>query len=203
MLLIFGSRLFYALERHFIQLCLHVHCIWFFKSWILSHFIFVRVSMLLIKSLYRFDRIEKQCFGLIYSKRFFNWYGFRISEAYSNTMFNICDFFVLFVAVFHFFNGHFEFVCRFSHYGWVTITSLLYIHNYISLLLLVTRLGSAWHVSSTHIVAPYRSFSREKIPGTVGAYIGLMQLNITLKGKNNFSFGTKVNFCEFFPIFKF
>lgn len=46
----------------------------------------------------------------------------------------------------------------------------------------VTRLGSAWHVSSTHIVAPYRSFSREKIPGTIGAYIGLMHLNVTLKG---------------------
>lgn len=48
---------------------------------------------------------------------------------------------------------------------------------------LVTRLGSAWHVSSTHIVAPYRSFSREKIPGTIGGYIGLMHVNITLKGK--------------------
>lgn len=47
----------------------------------------------------------------------------------------------------------------------------------------VTRLGSAWHVSSTHIVAPYRSFSREKIPGVIGAYIGLMHVNITLKGE--------------------
>lgn len=47
----------------------------------------------------------------------------------------------------------------------------------------VTRLGSAWHVSSAHIVAPYRSFSREKIPGIIGAYIGLMHVNITLKGE--------------------
>lgn len=46
----------------------------------------------------------------------------------------------------------------------------------------VTRLGSAWHTASTHIVAPYKSFSREKIPGTIGAYIGLMHLNVTLKG---------------------
>lgn len=68
----------------------------------------------------------------------------------------------------------------------------------------VTRLGSAWHIASTHIgiifyhvsiiyifsiifylshiVAPYKSFSREKIPGTIGAYIGLMHLNVTLKG---------------------
>lgn len=54
---------------------------------------------------------------------------------------------------------------------------------FIFFLLIVTRLGSAWHISSTHIVAPYRSFSREKIPGTIGAYIGLMHVNITLKGK--------------------
>ena len=47
----------------------------------------------------------------------------------------------------------------------------------------VARLGSAWHIASTHIVAPYKSFSREKIPGTIGAYIGLMHLNVTLKGK--------------------
>lgn len=51
-------------------------------------------------------------------------------------------------------------------------------------LLTVTRLGSGWHVSTTHIVAPYRAFSREKIPGTIGAYIGLMHVNITLKGMN-------------------
>lgn len=53
----------------------------------------------------------------------------------------------------------------------------------IQYFILVTRLGSAWHVSSTHIVAPYRSFSREKIPGTIGGFIGLMHVNITLKGK--------------------
>lgn len=36
-------------------------------------------------------------------------------------------------------------------------------------------------MSSTNILAPYRSFSREKIPGTIGAYIGLNHVNITLK----------------------
>lgn len=54
---------------------------------------------------------------------------------------------------------------------------------FVGLVILVTRLGSAWHVSSTNIVAPYRSFSREKIPGMIGAYIGLNHVNVTLKGE--------------------
>lgn len=35
-------------------------------------------------------------------------------------------------------------------------------------------------MASTSIVAPYRAFSREKLPARLGAYIGLVHVNITL-----------------------
>lgn len=44
----------------------------------------------------------------------------------------------------------------------------------------VSRLGSGWHVAQSTIVAPYRAFSREKLPARIGAHIGLMHINITL-----------------------
>lgn len=67
-------------------------------------------------------------------------------------------------------------------FGYFWDFSQIFINFLLFSIFPVTRLGSAWHVSSTHIVAPYRSFSREKIPGMIGAYIGLMHVNITLKG---------------------
>lgn len=48
---------------------------------------------------------------------------------------------------------------------------------------LVTRLGSAWHVAHITIIAPYKAFSREKLPARIGTHIGLMHVNITLTGK--------------------
>ncbi|XP_037047162.1 dual oxidase maturation factor 1 [Bradysia coprophila] len=51
---------------------------------------------------------------------------------------------------------------------------------FVGLVILVTRLGSGWHVASTEIVSPYRAFSREKVPAKIGANIGLMHINITL-----------------------
>lgn len=48
---------------------------------------------------------------------------------------------------------------------------------------IVTRLGSAWHVASTTIMAPYKAFSREKLPARISANIGLMHVNVTLTGK--------------------
>jgi len=43
-------------------------------------------------------------------------------------------------------------------------------------------LGSSWHVAHSTIVAPYKAFSREKLPAKIGAHIGLMHVNITLTG---------------------
>lgn len=68
-----------------------------------------------------------------------------------------------------------------SHQRFTTFLTVT-LSLFVGLVILVARLGSAWHVSSTNIVAPYRSFSREKLPGTVGAYIGLNHVNITMKG---------------------
>uniref|UniRef100_A0A1A9UXK8 Uncharacterized protein n=1 Tax=Glossina austeni TaxID=7395 RepID=A0A1A9UXK8_GLOAU len=44
----------------------------------------------------------------------------------------------------------------------------------------LTRLGSAWHVANTTIIAPYKAFSREKLPARIGTHIGLMHVNVTL-----------------------
>lgn len=44
-------------------------------------------------------------------------------------------------------------------------------------------MGSAWHVATTNIIAPYKAFSIEKLPAKIGANIGLMHVNITLAGK--------------------
>lgn len=51
---------------------------------------------------------------------------------------------------------------------------------FVGLVILVTRLGSSWHVASTTIIAPYKAFSKEKLPARIGAHIGLMHVNITL-----------------------
>jgi len=47
----------------------------------------------------------------------------------------------------------------------------------------VTRLGSAWHVAHATIIAPYKAFSREKLPARIGTHIGLMHVNVTLTGE--------------------
>ncbi|KAL1137842.1 hypothetical protein AAG570_009538 [Ranatra chinensis] len=57
-----------------------------------------------------------------------------------------------------------------------TVTLSLFVGNAI----MVCRLGSSWHVAKTAIVSPYRAFSRDLIHGTLGAYIGLGHVNITL-----------------------
>lgn len=49
--------------------------------------------------------------------------------------------------------------------------------------LAVTRLGSAWHVAHATIIAPYKAFSREKLPARIGTHIGLMHVNVTLTGE--------------------
>lgn len=38
-------------------------------------------------------------------------------------------------------------------------------------------------MAHTTIVAPYKAFSREKLPARLGAHIGLMHVNVTLTGK--------------------
>lgn len=60
----------------------------------------------------------------------------------------------------------------------VTVTLSLF----VGLVILVTRLGSAWHVAQTNILAPYKAFSREKLAGRLGGHIGLMHINVTLTG---------------------
>lgn len=42
--------------------------------------------------------------------------------------------------------------------------------------------ASSWHVGRTTISSTYRAFSKEKINATLGVFIGLKHVNITLKG---------------------
>lgn len=63
---------------------------------------------------------------------------------------------------------------RFTTFSTVTLSL------FVGLVILITRLGSAWHVATTTIVAPYKAFSREKLPARIGVHIGLMHVNVTL-----------------------
>jgi len=62
----------------------------------------------------------------------------------------------------------------------------------------VTCHGSSWHVASNEVVATYRAFSRERLRATVGAYVGLLHVNITLKGKKSWGTCRGKRTCTFF-----
>lgn len=59
-----------------------------------------------------------------------------------------------------------------------TVTLSLFVGNVIML----TKIGSGWHVATTEILSTYRAFSKELVQAQLGAYIGLAHVNITLKG---------------------
>ncbi|XP_037825110.1 dual oxidase maturation factor 1 [Lucilia sericata] len=61
-----------------------------------------------------------------------------------------------------------------------TTFSTVTLSLFVGLVILITRLGSAWHVAHTTIIAPYKAFSREKLPARIGTHIGLMHVNVTL-----------------------
>jgi dual oxidase maturation factor 1 len=63
----------------------------------------------------------------------------------------------------------------------------------------VGQLGSSWHVAHQNIIAPYKAFSREKMPTRIGVHIGLMHVNITLSGlSDGNSSGPDIDFNERF-----
>ncbi|XP_050421196.1 dual oxidase maturation factor 1 isoform X1 [Adelges cooleyi] len=57
-----------------------------------------------------------------------------------------------------------------------TVTLSLFVGNVI----LVSILGSSWHVARTVITSAYRALSKELITAELGAYVGLGHINITL-----------------------
>ncbi|EDW51787.1 GM14610 [Drosophila sechellia] len=61
-----------------------------------------------------------------------------------------------------------------------TTFSTVTLSLFVGLVILITRLGSAWHVAHATIIAPYKAFSREKLPARIGTHIGLMHVNVTL-----------------------
>ncbi|XP_060535968.1 dual oxidase maturation factor 2 [Cylas formicarius] len=65
---------------------------------------------------------------------------------------------------------------RFTTFWSVTLS--LFVGATIS----ISLCGSAWHVASAPIRGTYRAFSKEKVSATLGAYVGLDHVNITLRG---------------------
>ncbi|XP_030377586.1 dual oxidase maturation factor 1 [Scaptodrosophila lebanonensis] len=61
-----------------------------------------------------------------------------------------------------------------------TTFSTVTLSLFVGLVILITRLGSAWHVAHATIISPYKAFSREKLPARIGTHIGLMHVNVTL-----------------------
>ncbi|XP_022182880.1 dual oxidase maturation factor 1 [Myzus persicae] len=57
-----------------------------------------------------------------------------------------------------------------------TVTLSLFVGNVI----LLSILGSSWHVAETVITSAYRALSKELITAELGAYVGLGHINITL-----------------------
>ncbi|KAF5287283.1 hypothetical protein FQR65_LT02156 [Abscondita terminalis] len=81
---------------------------------------------------------------------------------------------------------------RFSTFFFVTLS--LFVGGTI----FVTMVGSAWHVGSATISSTYRAFSKEKINASLGVYIGLQHLNVTLQGMNGSKLSTDIDFNEQF-----
>ena len=79
----------------------------------------------------------------------------------------------------------------------ITVTLSLF----VGLVITVARLGSAWHVAQTNILAPYKAFSREKIAAKIGAHIGLMHINVTLAGTILLIILLKLNIDSAFVLF--
>lgn len=75
------------------------------------------------------------------------------------------------------------FTAFYYHYCLFLFSLRLSYYYYSYYYFTVTRLGSAWHVAHATIIAPYKAFSREKLPARIGTHIGLMHVNVTLTGE--------------------
>lgn len=53
---------------------------------------------------------------------------------------------------------------------------------YYIIFVLVAMFGSGWHVGCTDIASTYRAFSKEKVNASLGVFIGLKHVNVTLQG---------------------
>uniref|UniRef100_A0A1Y1M2Q4 Dual oxidase maturation factor 1 n=1 Tax=Photinus pyralis TaxID=7054 RepID=A0A1Y1M2Q4_PHOPY len=69
---------------------------------------------------------------------------------------------------------------RFTTFFFVTLS--LFVGGTI----VVTMVGSAWHVGCTAISSTYRAFSKEKINASLGVHIGLRHVNVTLHGNSSY-----------------
>ncbi|XP_071446081.1 dual oxidase maturation factor 1-like isoform X2 [Hetaerina americana] len=69
---------------------------------------------------------------------------------------------------------------------------------FVGTVILVANYGCGWHVASTDIVSSYRAFSREKIGGHLGAYIGLGYVNVTLRAPSGSNRSEDIDFNERF-----
>ncbi|XP_046994995.1 dual oxidase maturation factor 2-like [Schistocerca americana] len=69
---------------------------------------------------------------------------------------------------------------------------------FVGTVILVAKYGSCWHVASANIVSSYRAFSKEKMAVTIGAYIGLEHVNVTLTATGGGNGTQDIDFNERF-----
>ena len=109
---------------------------------------------------------------------FFN--AFFQIKTFSEFVFFFVVIFMNYSLCIHSIFDHIFYVCMYICFLFIL---KIYFHFFLFWFFLVTRLGSAWHVAHTTIIAPYKAFSREKLPARIGTHIGLMHVNVTLTGK--------------------
>lgn len=78
----------------------------------------------------------------------------------------------------------------------ITVSLSLFVGNVI----MVSRLGSSWHVAKVHISSSYSALTKELITAELGVYIGLGHANITLRAlpKDNLANVQDIDFNERF-----
>lgn len=69
---------------------------------------------------------------------------------------------------------------------------------FVGAAILVSVMGSGWHVGTTIISSCYRAFSKEKISGDIGVYVGLRHVNITLQASSTNNISSDVDYNERF-----
>ncbi|KAF2883299.1 hypothetical protein ILUMI_22859 [Ignelater luminosus] len=69
---------------------------------------------------------------------------------------------------------------------------------FVGATVLVAMFGSGWHVGCTDIASTYRAFSKEKVNASLGVFIGLRHVNVTLQGSRTSNWTSDIDFNEQF-----
>ncbi|XP_050300682.1 dual oxidase maturation factor 2 [Anthonomus grandis grandis] len=81
---------------------------------------------------------------------------------------------------------------RFTTFCAVTLSLL------VGATIMVSLFGSCWHIAEAPVVTTYRAFSNEKITASLGAYVGLKHVNITLQAISSANLSVDIDYNERF-----